>query len=53
MNREEECANQDIEVLIEQTVEDLVLTDDNVKSVSKQQSKAVTILKVYLLTLSD
>ena len=53
MTAQAECHNQDIEVLIEQTVEDLALTNDNAKSVNKQQSKASTIIKVFFSFQQD
>ena len=52
MSRQVQFENQDIEVLIDQTVEDLALSNDNDKSVAKRESKASTIIKVFLLTLS-
>ena len=52
MSRQVQFENQDIEVLIDQTVEDLALSNDHDKSVAKRESKASTIIKVFLLTLS-
>ena len=52
MSRQVQFENQDIEVLIDQTVEDLALSNDHDKSVAKRESKASTIIKVFLLTIS-